>query len=197
MTDVLRIDSVLRLIDREVWIVTAASRGGRGGLVATWVWQASVDRERPVVLVGIAPNHHTADLIDASESFALHLISADHVELAWNFAFGSGRDRDKLADLDFHAGGTGSPILHDCLAWLECRVFARLAAGDRNFYWADVIDAAQHSRDKPLTERELFALASEAQRRQLGDERRRDIVIQAPLHRQWRESLPALLNPKQ
>ena len=67
------IEEVFGIVDREVWIVTATDGTRRGGLVATWVSQASIDREHPVVLIGIAPNHFTAELIDASRAFGLHL----------------------------------------------------------------------------------------------------------------------------
>ena len=124
-----QIESIFRLVHREIWIVTAADGQRRGGLAATWVSQASIDRDNPVVLIGIAPNHFTAELIDASQSFALHLISLDAIELAWNFALGSGRDRDKLAGIAATRGITGSPLLHDALAFLECRAQAPVSHG--------------------------------------------------------------------
>ena len=36
------IESVFRLVNREVWIVTAGHEQHRAGLVATWVLQASI-----------------------------------------------------------------------------------------------------------------------------------------------------------
>ncbi len=54
-----QIEQVFGLIDREIWIVTAAAGGKRGGLVATWVSQASIDKHTPTVVVGIAANHYT------------------------------------------------------------------------------------------------------------------------------------------
>ena len=60
-----QVESIFRLVNREIWIVTAADGERRGGLAATWVSQASIDRDKPVVVIGIAPNHFTAELIDA------------------------------------------------------------------------------------------------------------------------------------
>jgi len=45
------IDAALRLVDRELWIITAADKNRRGGLLATWVSTASIDPERPILLV--------------------------------------------------------------------------------------------------------------------------------------------------
>ena len=194
MTDRLDgIDQVLSRIDRDLWIVTAAANGNRGGLVATWVSQASIDREHPVVLIGIAPNHFTAELIESSGAFALHLIGEQHIEQAWNFAIGSGRDRDKLSGAKTTVADTGSPLLDDCLAWLDCRVFARLPTGERSYYWADVLDAASIKAGPPLTEQRLIALADEEQKRALRASRECDISLQQPLHTQWRTDLPDAL----
>src|SRR5262245_40900351 len=134
-----QIDTALRLLDRELWIVTAASGQQRGGLLATWVAVASIDRQRPVLVAGLAPNHFTSELVQASESFAAHLLRPEQIELAWNFARDCGRSRDKLTGLEVKTHETGSPILTDCLAWFDCRVFARHSTGDRLYFWADVI----------------------------------------------------------
>src|SRR6476620_897039 len=97
--DLVQIDAALRLLDREIWIITAADGDRRGGLVATWVMPASIDPQRPALLAAIGANHFTADLVLASRAFAAHLLRPDQVELAWNFARDSGRSRDKLAGL--------------------------------------------------------------------------------------------------
>ena len=68
-----QIDSVLRTIDREVWVVTTAAADKRGGLTATWISPASIDRQRPVLLAGIAPNHFTAELIEQSQAMCTAL----------------------------------------------------------------------------------------------------------------------------
>src|SRR5947209_13891950 len=106
-----QIDADLRLIDREIWIITAADAERRGGLVATWVSSASIDPQRPVLLAGLAPNHFTTELVQANRAFAAHLLRPSQTALAWNFARDSGRDRDKFADLELKTHETGSPIL--------------------------------------------------------------------------------------
>lgn len=187
------IERVFGCIDREVWIVTAAAASRRGGLVATWVSQASIDRERPIVLVGIAPNHFTAELINASGGFGLHLITADQVSHAWNFGIGSGRDRDKLEGVELTQNETESPILLHCLAWLDCRVFAVERTGDRTFYWADVVAGTTVAEGSPLTESQLIQLATDEQKTMLRAGRDADIATQRPLQAAWRADLPRSL----
>lgn len=180
------IDAVIKLIDREVWIVTAAAGAARGGLCATWVSLASLDPERPVVMVGLAPNHYTAELVDKSGGLGLHLCRADQAALALSFALGSGRERDKLAGLNVDPGTAGAPLLADCLARLDCRTFARYETGDRTYYWADILQGEQFGGETPLREQGLLAAATPEQKRLLLQNRRDDAALLAPGHESWR-----------
>jgi flavin reductase (DIM6/NTAB) family NADH-FMN oxidoreductase RutF len=183
-------DDVFRLIDREVWIVTSAAKDGRrGGLVATWVSQASIDSERPVVVAGIAPNHFTAELIESSGGFVAHLINAENSELAWRFGLQSGRDTDKFQGLKAESTKSGLPILENSLAWLECRVITKYDTGDRWFYWADVADARVCGQGQPLRERDLFAAANAQQRAALAASRLADMTELRPAGDRWREKI--------
>ncbi|NIL97695.1 MAG: flavin reductase family protein, partial [Planctomycetales bacterium] len=180
------VDGVFRRLNREVWVVTAADTDRRGGLLATYVSQASLDPAAPMVLIGIAANHFTRDLIDASQGFAVHLLCPDQTDVALNFAIGSGRDRDKLANLSVRRGATGAPLLRECLAWMECRVGGAYDAGDRIYYWADVTDGQALSEDAPLCEHELMAAASEEQLQALRANLAHDIQVQRPMIEAWR-----------
>jgi flavin reductase (DIM6/NTAB) family NADH-FMN oxidoreductase RutF len=183
-------EAVFQLIDRELWIVTAASPTARGGLLASWVMQSSLDQVKPMVAAGIASNHFTAELIDDAGSFGLHLIAADQVELALRFAMRSGRDFDKLAGLELLPIASSAPILADCIAWLECRVVKAFDTGDRRYYWADVTAGDIHDPGvRPMRESQLFAAASEEQRAALRAARDRDIAIQTPLAERWRHTI--------
>ena len=186
------IDSVLRLVDREVWVVTSAAGGKWGGLTATWVSAVSIDRQRPALLAGIAPNHFTCQLIEQSHAFVAHLLRSDQAALAWNFAKDTGRNRNKLSGLQFAPASSGAPILQDCLAWLECRVFARYDAGDRRFFWADVIGASQVSSGPPLREKAFIGGLSELQKQSLTAGLNADVAAQQPLYEAWRSALDKL-----
>jgi flavin reductase (DIM6/NTAB) family NADH-FMN oxidoreductase RutF len=198
--DLRRIDEGLRLVDREVWVVTAGEGERRGGLVATWVSVASIDARRPVLLVGLAPNHFTTELVQAGKAFGAHLLRPDQGELAWNFANGSGRARDKLAGLAVERREGGAPLLADCLAWFDCRVFARYDAGDRLFFWGDVVNGGHSTphapREEsitrsvmptmPLREQVFFRSLSEEQRQVLIAEKAADAANGRTLQDFWR-----------
>lgn len=180
------INQVFGLLDREVWIVTSAAAGRRGGLLATWVSQASIDPEDPLVVIALAVNHHTKELVERGGAFGLHLIARDQIELAWQFALGSGRDRDKLAGVDQAPRATGVPILADCLAWLDCQVIDRHEAADRMLFWGRVVGGGVLRTGTPLRERELMASATPEQAQALRRDLQSDIELQRPLIAAWK-----------
>jgi flavin reductase (DIM6/NTAB) family NADH-FMN oxidoreductase RutF len=173
-------------LDRELWLVTARAGARRGGLIATFVQQASIVPDMPRVFLGIAKQHHTWELIETSGAFALHMLGEEQIERVWHFGLCSGRDFDKLADQEFSEGITGSPILAGALAALECRVEARFDSGDRTIFLAEVVDAIAHEAECPLTFHRMLELAPAEKRQALRDQMRHDSGIDAAAIRAWR-----------
>lgn len=180
--------SILSLTDPEVWIITAADRDRRGGLVATWVKPASIDPAAPSLVVAIDAGHFTGELVSAAGAFAAHLIRPDQVDLVWRFAIGTGRVTDKLAGLEFASGQNGSPLLADCQAWLDCKVYETKSTGDRTYYWADVLAAKQVSSGAPLAVQEVFSHAKPEHLQALSKAKSADIDAQRPLRAAYRKS---------
>jgi flavin reductase (DIM6/NTAB) family NADH-FMN oxidoreductase RutF len=187
-------------IDRELWLVTAAdespsagaacSAGAsrRGGLIATFVSQASLVPELPRVLVGLAKHHHTWKLVEASNAFTLHLLGEEHLDLVWRFALHSGQDVNKLDGLSFSTGSTGSPRLDGVLGWLDCRVEARLDTGDRTVYLGEVVEARLNQARAPLTLKRALQLATPEQLREMKRLIARDSALDAEAIHRWRQS---------
>jgi flavin reductase (DIM6/NTAB) family NADH-FMN oxidoreductase RutF len=172
--------------DRELWLVTARSGERRGGLVATFVNQASIVPELPRVVAGIARQHYTWELIEASGAFALHLLGEDHLDWVWQFGLRSGREVDKLAGVSCTAAATGSPILTEALGWLDCRVEARLDSGDRTLYLAEVVEAQAVRDGRPLTVQAMVQRASPEQLGKLKKQMIHDAAVDAAAIRLWR-----------
>ena len=189
------VSDVLAKISRELWLVTAAHQGQQSGLVATWVTQASLDANPAIFVVSLATNHFTRELVDASESLGLHLISQRQSKLAHRFATQTGREVDKFAGVDWVAGATGAPRISGVVAWLDCQVIARLSTGDRIFYWAKVIDGSLESEEAPMTDNAWISSLSQVERAELGRDRQRDIELQRPLFEAWVKQLPDGLLP--
>src|SRR5438552_19066913 len=98
---------LLARVDRELWLIIAATAERRGGLIATFVSNASIVPESPRLLIGLAKQHHTHQLIEASGVFAAHLLGEQHLDWVYRFGLESGRDTDKLAGLATRPGVGG------------------------------------------------------------------------------------------
>jgi flavin reductase (DIM6/NTAB) family NADH-FMN oxidoreductase RutF len=157
--DVTAAATLFACLDREVWLVTARAGGRRGGLIATFVSQASLPPDLPRVAVGIAKQHHTWGLIEQSARFALHLLREANLELVWRFGLRTGRDGDKFDGLAFSDSEGGCPLLAETAGWLDCRVEASLDTGDRTLFVAEVTQGLVTNFAPPLTAKRLMELA--------------------------------------
>jgi flavin reductase (DIM6/NTAB) family NADH-FMN oxidoreductase RutF len=182
------ITALLALADPLLWIVTAQSGARRGGLVATTVFSVSIVPELPRMLVTLARQHHTWELVEASKALALHLIDEAHIDWVWRFGLESGRDHDKLAGLTTRTAAGGSPILEGVLGWLDCRVEARLDTGDRTVYLAEVLDGDLPRPGAPLTTTRMLELAPAERKQALKNGLIQDAMVDARAIRQWRQS---------
>jgi flavin reductase (DIM6/NTAB) family NADH-FMN oxidoreductase RutF len=180
------IAAVFAPLDRELWLVTARHGERRGGLIATCVSQASIVPDLPRVLVGLAKQHFTWELVEESAAFALHLLGEEHLDWVWRFGLQSGRDQDKLLGLAVAEKSSGSPVLIDALGWLDCRVEARLDSGDRTFYLAEVLEGAM-TGSAPLTFKRMLQLAPSGSLSALKAALVRDAVVDGEAIRAWRE----------
>ena len=178
-------------LDREIWVVTSADGDRKGGLIATFVSPASIAASLPRVLAGISRRHQTWELIEASGSFAVHLLGEDRLDWVPRFGLQSGRTVDKLAGLEHHPGRSGSPILAGASGWLDCRVEARLETGDRTMYLAEVVDALAPEDTQVLTVQRMLRLVSEDVRARLAEDLQRDSLVDAAAIRFWRDGGPA------
>jgi flavin reductase (DIM6/NTAB) family NADH-FMN oxidoreductase RutF len=179
-------EAVFALLDRELWLVTTRHGEQRGGLIATFVSKASIVPELPRMAIGLAKQHHTCGLIQASGRFAMHLLWLDQIDLVWRFGLRSGHNVDKLASLTTRESPLGNPLLDNTLGWLDCRVEATLDIGDRLVFVAEVCHGGAHGQGIPLTVNRLYFEAPEDRREELDRMYERDGRVDAATILAWR-----------
>jgi flavin reductase (DIM6/NTAB) family NADH-FMN oxidoreductase RutF len=193
--DIAQIGKVYAQLDPPIWLVTAADGDRRGGLIATTVAQASIVDVMPRQLITVNKRHYTHELIEASGAFAMHLIDETQLELIWRFGLQSGRDVDKLAGLTFQAGATGSPLLADAVAWLDCRAESRMDSGDRTIYLAGIVDGRLQRTEPPLTNRRFFDMAPPDKQKIMKEQYDHDARLDAVAIERWRDRQGGLMVP--
>lgn len=177
---------VFEQLDRELWVITARAAERSSGLIATYVSRVSLVPELPRVTVALAKHHFTHELIEASNAFAMHLITEEQIDWVWRFGIPTGRNEEKLTGLRTTTGASGSPILADALASLDCRVEARLDTGDRTIYLAEVLNSRAEQTKKPLTFQRLLQLGAPERMRELKVAMEHDVQLDREAILEWR-----------
>ncbi|MCT9082124.1 flavin reductase family protein [Streptomyces fulvoviolaceus] len=130
--DLLR--SVFRRHAAGVAVITARGDAGPVGFTATSL--TSVSAEPPMLSFGIGTGASSWPAIAGADRVGVHILGEHQQELAATFAR-SGADRFG-APTSWRQGPEGVPVLDDVLAWLVCRVVARVPAGDHRIVLAEV-----------------------------------------------------------
>jgi flavin reductase ActVB len=98
---------------------------------------ASVSPDPPLILVSIDHRATAYEYLEmAGVGFAVNILGQDQMELSNRFAWL--KDEDRFADGDWTTAVTGAPILANALAWLDCTVYSRFAAGSHTIYVGEV-----------------------------------------------------------
>lgn len=143
--------TVLRHFSYGLYVVTVVADGEEHGMTANWATQAAF--EPPMVAVAIENTSRTIEMIRDAHHFGLSVLHQDQRELAGRLGRSSDQAPDKLRGIrTTPAPVTGTPVLADCIGWLECRVISALPAGDHTLVLGEVLEAGVEKGDaKPLT----------------------------------------------
>ena len=130
--------------------VTSRWQGRDNVQIAVAIAAASIVPERPRVVVQLYKTNLSHEMVMASGGFALNFLKPDQLDLIGDFGLVSGRDKDKLAEVDETAGASGSPVLTECFGYLDCRVVNAMDGGDMTCFLADVLDGKTLADGEPL-----------------------------------------------
>lgn len=143
--DLLR--SVFRRHAAGVAVITAAGPGGRPvGFTATSL--NSVAAEPPLISFGVGTGSSSWPVIAEAEHIGVHILGEEQEALAATFAR-SGADRFG-PPTRWRRGPEGVPVLDGVLAWLVCRVVARVPAADHRIVLAQAVAGDPSGEGRPL-----------------------------------------------
>lgn len=131
-----------------VTIVTTRDGEEIHGLTANAV--SSVSLDPLLVLVCVEKTLYSHELMHQSGVFAVNILNVNQRTLAERFAGLIPDVEDRFAGVSYISADTGSPILADTLAWLDCRVWASYDGGDHTIFVGEVIAADVPDEHEPL-----------------------------------------------
>ncbi len=142
--------TVLRLFSYGLYAVTAQHEGQVSAMTANWLMQSSFDP--PLLALAVEADSHSRKLIEAGGAFAVNVYDNTQRELAGNLGRTWAKHPEKLDGVEWKPGPlTGSPILQQTLAWVECRIISAHPSGDHVLFVAEVVEVGLAREGKPLT----------------------------------------------
>lgn len=117
----------LKLWASGVTVITSKTeKHGLKGMTATSFTSVSVDP--PQILVCINKSADTGDAVLEEKSFVVNVLKSDQQEISNQFAGGASQE-ERFANVKWHEGKTGSPVIDDALVSIECKVVQQVLAG--------------------------------------------------------------------
>ena len=131
-----------------VAVVTCRGTGGAEPVGVTVNSFTSVSLDPALVLFCMHKDSRALGAVEKVGAFAVNILAADQAGLCRAFAR---RDTAGFAGLPHGAGATGSPVLGDALAFLDCRLHTTFPGGDHVIVVGEVVDLGLLREEQPLT----------------------------------------------
>ncbi|TRZ93655.1 MAG: High molecular weight rubredoxin [Dehalococcoidia bacterium] len=134
-----------------LYVVCSVKEGKLNGQIANTVFQ--ITSEPPVIAVSINKKNFTHEFIAESKVFTVSILSQDTpLNFIGNFGFKSGREVDKLKNINYKLGETRAPIMLDhTLAYLEARVISQVDVGTHTIFVGEIVGADIVKEGEPMT----------------------------------------------
>jgi 3-hydroxy-9,10-secoandrosta-1,3,5(10)-triene-9,17-dione monooxygenase reductase component len=144
--DSARYRQVLGHFPTGVTVITAAGPDGPVGLSVGSFCSVSLDP--PLVAFFAGRSSTSFPGIQAAGHYCVNVLADDQEEEARVFA---GKSADKFAGIGWRPSvATGAPVLHDVLAWIDCRIERVDEAGDHVIVLGRVLDLEIGHEGGPL-----------------------------------------------
>ena len=136
-----------------LYIVTSLDGDRLNGQIVNTVIQVTSDPARVAVIIN--KQNLTHEFILKSGLFGVSVLDESApMTFLGTFGFRSGRDVDKLSQVQFKIGGTGCPlVLEHALSVLEAKVIDQIDLGSHTIFIGDTVNAEVLKEGRPLTYR--------------------------------------------
>lgn len=141
--------ALMRHLAGAVTVVTAGQPGERRGLTATAV--CSLSASPPTLLACVNRRAGAHDLIISGRAFSVNVLASDQEEVAASFSGQSNRMGDeRFAFGTWGTLSTGSPILAEALASLDCELIEYKSVATHTIFIGRVVSGCSRDGAEPL-----------------------------------------------
>jgi flavin reductase (DIM6/NTAB) family NADH-FMN oxidoreductase RutF len=142
---------VLRNCTYGLYVIGSRKGDRLNGQIANTVFQ--VTSEPPIIAVSINKQNLTHEFISESKVFTASILSQDTpLSFIGHFGFKSGREVDKLKDVNYKLGEAKAPIVLDhSVAYLEAKVINQVDVGTHTIFIGELVGADILNEGEPMT----------------------------------------------
>ncbi len=102
---------------------------------------ASVTADPPTVLICVNKTARAHPIIAESGSFAVNILGLEHQHIAETFM--TAEPHERFNAIAHRAGPSGSPILDDMLAYVDCSVEQEITSGTHTIFIGRVLESGE------------------------------------------------------
>ena len=131
-------------------LCAVGSHGERGpnAQICVAIFGASIVPDRPRLLAVLSHTNYTHDLVKEAGTLAITLLSGEQLE---PLGLSSGRDGDKLGDIEFALTASGDPYFTSGVGYLACEVIEAFDFGDSTAFLSAVRSREPLSGAAPMS----------------------------------------------
>ncbi len=123
-----------------VTVVTVCKDNVKHGMTANAF--SSVSLDPPLILVSVDKKADMHSVLMESDVFCVNILAQHRREWSDWWAGKAPKDADQFADIPHSTKTAGSPVLDDCLGFIDCNIWARYDSGDHTLFVGEVQEAS-------------------------------------------------------
>jgi flavin reductase (DIM6/NTAB) family NADH-FMN oxidoreductase RutF/rubredoxin len=139
-------------ISYGLYIVCSGDKNKGNGFISNTVFQVTAEPAK--FAASCNKNNYTAEFIQKTGAFSVSILHTDaSSDIIGKFGYKSGKDFNKMDNIQLKYGDTGVPIvISDSIAYLECKVVQTIDVGTHLIFIGELINAELLDETKnPMT----------------------------------------------
>ena len=124
-------------------LVVSISKDGKPNVMAC-AWNMPVSEDPPMIALSLGEESYTGKLIKESGEFTVNIPDERLLKAIWLCGTRSGRKIDKFKQANLTpipAKKVKPPIISECMAHLECKLYDRIEVGECTIFIGEVLEA--------------------------------------------------------
>jgi flavin reductase (DIM6/NTAB) family NADH-FMN oxidoreductase RutF len=124
-------------------LVSCVDKTGKPNVLPL-AWAMPTSRDPALVAISVAPSRYSHSLIEETNEFVVNLPTMEIIKETLACGRTSGKNHDKFSETGLtplSARKVKAPIIKECVAHLECKLYSQFKTGDHTIFVGEVIAA--------------------------------------------------------